>query len=172
MKVTILEEAGYGPAMEGLSLSFLQPAENMPEVAMKQISKSEPHCKFMRQMHAWFRIRAPWYWWKQMATYRIGVETQSDSTMHNILKRELTQDDFERHIGHHTLDELNYFIRRGAFDVIINRLPGGYIYCRVVDFSYSALRNIIRQRRNHKMPSWKDFIEQVLDQVQYPEFLT
>jgi len=171
MQITLLEEAGYGPAMEGLSLSYLQPVENMPGVAMKLIHKGEPHCKFMRQMHVWLRITAPWYWWKQMATYRIGVETQSSSTMHSVMKRPLTQADFQYLITDMALYVLNRYIKHNKEKELYNALPGGYLYTRVVDFSYSALRNIFRQRKNHKLPEWQEFVHQVTDQVEYPEFL-
>jgi hypothetical protein len=172
MQVTILEEAGYKSAMEGLSLSHLQPVENMSEVAMRLSRKGEPHCKFMRQMHVWFEITAKWKWWKQMATYRIGVETQSDSTMNNIMDRNLTPNDFGSLLPGHLLDWLNDAIDAGSFGEVTDWLPGNYLYTRVVDFSYSALRNIIQQRHNHKLPEWKKFIEQVLAQVEHPEFLT
>lgn len=177
MLVKVLEEAGYWPAMRGLSLSYLQPVKNMPEVATRLSREGEPrregepHCKFMRQMHVWFEITAKWKWWKQMATYRIGVETQSDSTMHNILDRPLTQDDFGSYLPDEILAWLNGAIYRKDLDAATDWLPGSYLYTRVVDFSYSALRNIIRQRHDHKLPEWQEFIRQAVARVAHPELL-
>lgn len=172
MKALLLEEAGYKSAIRGLALNKRQPVENMPRVALRLAPKGEPHCKFMRQMHVWFEITAKWKWWKQMATYRVGIETQSDSTMNNIMDRPLNASDFGSPLPNTILVLLNDAIHLKWFDKVTDWLPGNYLYTRVLDFSYSALKEIIRQRKNHKLPEWKEFIQQVLDQVEYPELLT
>jgi len=169
MKVAILEEAGYWPAMRGLSLSFRQPLDKMPAVAVHLSKKGEPHCKFMRQMFVWVEITARWSWWKQMATYRIGVETQSSSTMHTIMSRPLEMEDFGGEgIPRWFIDHLNVYIASRNFEKVIDHLPGCYLYTRVLSISYSALREIVRQRRGHKHPDWDLFIGQILEQIEYP----
>lgn len=170
MKVTKREEAGFVSAMEGLSLSYLQPVERMPLVARALAERGEPHCKFMRQMIVWVRIVAPWYFWRQMATYRLGCETQSSSTMHTLLKRPLRQNDFEKPIEEAILRVLNDHIARKDILAAENILPGGFVYTRVVSLSYSAISNIISQRYDHLLPEWQIFIEQLLPQLDYPEF--
>ena len=37
--------------------------------------------------------------------------------------------------------------------------------------NYKTLRNIILQRRSHRLPHWKDFIRQTLDLVEHPDLL-
>lgn len=50
--------------------------------------------KFLRQIFVSMDITAPLYWWKQYATYKVGTTENSESTMHSIMKRPLTLDDF------------------------------------------------------------------------------
>jgi hypothetical protein len=37
--------------------------------------------------------------------------------------------------------------------------------------NYKCLQNIINQRKNHRLPQWQIFCENVLNQVEHPEFL-
>ncbi len=37
--------------------------------------------------------------------------------------------------------------------------------------NYAVLQNIIRQRKGHKLKEWKYFIDEVLGQICYPDFL-
>ena len=172
MKVAVLNEAGYHEAMLGLSLSFQQPIKKMPIVAKRLAARGEPHCKFLRQMVVWMDIEAPWYWWKHMATYRIGVETQSSSTMHKLLAKPLAQGDFESPIFDVLLTEINALIAAGDLRGASNILPGGFLYRRIVMASYSALRNIFWQRYDHRLDhEWRLFIKSIRDQIIYPDLL-
>ena len=52
------------------------------------------HAKYRRMMPIWMTITAPLYWWKEFDTYKIGVTTNSCSTMHRIHAKEFTREDF------------------------------------------------------------------------------
>ena len=54
---------------------------------------------------------------------------------------------------------------------IKKKLPEGFLQRRMWKMSYKTLRNIILQRHNHVLPHWPKFIEDVLKQVDHPEFL-
>jgi len=174
MKVEVLEEAGYQWAMEGIALSYLEDVERMPKVALGLVKKGEPHCKFLRQMKVWVRITGPWYWWKHMQTYNVGADWpdfQSSSTMHKLLSRKLTQDDFEHSIVGVVLNTVNAFIAQGNLELASLHLPGGFLYTRILCMNYSAIRNVVRQRHDHRLPEWHTFIDLFLPQLQHPEFL-
>ncbi|MBU0777638.1 hypothetical protein KKH23_08775 [Patescibacteria group bacterium] len=177
MTVTVMEEAGYAPAMYGLSLSYLQPLANMPSVALKMLKLGEPHCKFLRQIKLWLKITAPWYWWKHMATYNIGLhwdnvpDFQSTSTMHKIMSYPLGQMDFSMQIDSTVLNIVNQYIVDKDFENTIAHLPGAYLYTRVLCTNYSALREIIKQRSGHKLVEWQMFISQIMEHVEHPLFL-
>ena len=52
------------------------------------------HRKFMRQIFVTMDITAPLYWWKEFDQYKVGVTTDSCSTMHTITAKKFTPDDF------------------------------------------------------------------------------
>lgn len=174
MKVEILSEHGYRESLLGLSLSFDRLFKEMPQVAEKLCRRGDEECKFLRQMCVWIDVEAPWRWWKQMAEYRIGmewnIESQSSSTMHTIMKRPLTQDDFECAIPEGYLRVINTFIDMGDFDGVTCYLPGAFLYRRVIMTNYQTLRRIIRQRRLHFLREWRIFTNAILEQINHKEF--
>ena len=147
----------------------------------ERLQKAGPeHCKHLRMINVWADIEAPRFWEIELDTYRIGVEKVSCSTMHKLLSRHLELSDFVYSSNNtmvvdtliDTIDAINSmmdlyksidneekkkFIWRG----IIELLPQSYIQKRTYMFSYAALRNIVRQRKGHKLYEWKQFIDWV-----------
>lgn len=144
------------------------------EMLCRMLIRSGPeHAKFMRQIICWTDIIAPRFWWTEFDTYRIGVEKDSCSTMHTVMKNPFTDDDFggEALSGGivadlNALRELyNTAREKGdgvkAKDVwrrLVVSLPQGYMQKRTVMMSYQAIRQMCIQRRNHKLEEWHDFI--------------
>ena len=52
------------------------------------------HRKFMRMIIVYVDITAPFYWWKEYDTYKVGTVANSCSTMHKIADKEFTAEDF------------------------------------------------------------------------------
>ena len=171
MQVKILDEHGYEFAVLGLSLSYRQDPEKMPEVARRLALKGGGHNKFLESITLWLDITAPRYWWQQFDTYRVGVTKQSESTMHTMTKRPLTQGDFEHPIPAETLAHLNALIADKDWKQVKWLLPEGFLQRRIVSLNYMALQRMIRQRGTHKLEEWRAFIDQVFSQVAHPEFL-
>jgi len=172
MIVNVLREAGYDEAMLGLTLSYDQPIGKAPLIARKLLKRGGSHVKFLESICVWIDITAPRYWWQQFDAYRIGVTKQSESTMHTITWRPLTQADFIYPIYPATLRRLNRLIAAGDLEQIKAELPEGFLQRRVVRLSYKVLRHIYWQRRNHRLREWHFFIEDVLEQLDFPEFIT
>lgn len=156
--------------MLGLSLSHNRPVESMPAVAQKLFCCDNGENKFLESMVVWLDITAPRFWWSQADTYRSGITKQSGSTMHSILKRELTQGDFEQPISDETLKHINLAIFAKFLDTVKNELPEGYLQRRVVCTNYKTLRNMVFQRANHRLKQWHIFID-ALKSLEHPEFL-
>lgn len=76
--------------------------ENDMELVQTLVKAGSSHRKFIRQIFVSVDITAPFYWWKQFDQYKIGVVTNSESTMHCIHKKEFTLDDFS---CEHLLDD-------------------------------------------------------------------
>ena len=180
-KIKIMNEEGYHEALTGLSLSYIRPVSEMKNVADK-IYANGSHGKFLESISVWLDITAPRYWWQEFSTYRIGTSCNSESTMHTIFKRELTQEDFVRPIYEGTLHELNLFIRmyndatdksakNKFFGEIKNNLPEGFLQRRIVCTNYKTIRHIINQRENHRLEEWKVFCEYLKENCRYSEWL-
>ena len=182
MKTIILKEAGYEEAALGFSLSYNsnyhRAMELMPVFAFKQGGEN----KFLESIVIWLDVTAPRFWWQEADTYRVGTSKQSESTMHTIAKRELTQEDFEYPIPQNILDELNYKIsahndlhnspaKQAYFLDIKNMLPEGFLQRRIWMMSYKGLQNIYNQRKSHRLAQWHDFFGDIFTQIEHKNFI-
>jgi hypothetical protein len=167
VEINILKEAGFDEALLGLSLNKNQSIEKMPKVALKLAKMDGGHNKFLESIDVWLDIKAPRYWWSQFDTYRAGVTKQSESTMHTIMKRQLTEDDFSEYIPSENIDTLNGYIQAKQFNLVKANLPEGFLQRRIVKLSYKNIRNIIQQRKNHRLLEWKFFCDFMLTLENY-----
>lgn len=170
IEVKVLREAGYKEALYGISLNKNQPISNMPRVAKRLAHFDGGHNKFLEQIEVWLEVRAQRHWWQEADTYRLSSKN-SESTMHTLMNRELEQSDFARPIPGAYLSFLNNIMREQGLIELKDYLPEGFLQKRMWKMSYKTLRNIVNQRRNHKLPGWKTFVEEILKQVEHPEFL-
>lgn len=102
------------------------------------VKRGDEHAKVVRGINVWAKITAPVYWWCEEETYRMGHERlASESTMH-IDVRGLSGEELQR--------------AKAA-------IPMGKELTKVEMFSYQCLRNIVRQRHNHRLAEWHEFID-------------
>jgi hypothetical protein len=191
VEVILLREAGLIEALHGMSMSHGKHEGTMVEVVpglqfpllkileieamVARAGKLAPmqggHNKFLESVVLWLDVRAPRYWWQQADTYRIATK-QSESTMHTATKRRLTQDDFVEPLPVGWIDELNRHVREKNLDRLKRLLPEGFMQRRVWMLSYKTFQNIWMQRRTHKLEEWRQFLHQVLRQIEHPEYIT
>lgn len=159
---------------------------------MMRLAKGGPvHAKYRRMITVTVDVTAPLYWWKEADTYRFGREQNSCSTMHRIHAKEFTLDDFSHeHLLNDansslgallvTIDALNYnralYLHSQKQDKnlwwnMIQLLPSSYNQRRTVQFSYEALVNIYRWRKNHKLDEWREFCRWI-ESLPYSEIIT
>ena len=104
------------------------------------IKNGDEHAKVMRGVVVWARITAPVYWWSELETYRAGHERLcSESTMHIDCKG----------------------LQGEELQKAKSEIPMGKELTKIDMFSYQCLRNICRQRANHRLPEWHQFIDWV-----------
>lgn len=186
MRVEVLWEYGYGPALFGLGLSYgltsdyyfidigwrEQIYKRLCRVSQRCAKKSNGEEKFLRMIQIWADVTAPRFWWAEFDTYKVGTVALSESTMHTLGKRPLTPEDFETPIEPDYLDTLNSALRSdNAIDFNKGMLPEGFLQRRIVNFNYAVLANMIRQRSKHNLPQWRQFLTEVRANVAKPEFL-
>lgn len=185
MEILKLGEEGSFTAKVGLGLSYgltsnmhvsdivfnKELMDKLYDLACKLSKRDNGENKFLESIIVWLDIRAPRYWWQEFDTYRVGVSKQSESTMHTIMKRKLTQNDFEKPIPQQLLHSINECIESKMFEEVKNLLPEGFLQRRIVSINYKSLRHIIIQRRGHRLPQWKQFCDEIMRCVNYPEWL-
>lgn len=182
MEVIINYEHGYWPAVKGIGFSYgIEDMNRLEAVAYRLCDKDGGHNKFLESIQVWIEITAARYWWQEFDTYRVGTTKQSESTIHTITKKPLTQKNFEHQVLPTMIDFLNDAIdnynitsgkdRKRWFELIKSNLPEGYLQKRMVCTNYKVLSNMIAQRKNHVLDEWHYFIEQVLEQIEHPELL-
>lgn len=104
------------------------------------VKRGDEHAKVVRGIMVWARITAPVYWWCEEETYRMGHERlASESTMHIDC----------RGLAGSELQEAK------------SAIPMGKELTKVDMFSYQALRKMVAQRHNHRLPEWHQFIDWV-----------
>lgn len=145
-------------------------------VLIERLAKAgASHRKFMRAILLTVDITAPRYWWTQFDTYKVGVTALSESTMHKIMDNPITMSNFafsrkirKGDIERHIVSRLEKIRLTGqdctkdnsaVFNRIISLLPQSYLQKRHVAMNYEAVRNIMAQRRGHKLKEWREFIE-------------
>ena len=104
------------------------------------VKRGDEHAKVVRGIIVWAKITAPVYWWAEEETYRAGHERlASESTMHIDCKG----------LSGKELQEAKAAI------------PMGKELTKVDMFSYQALRKMVAQRHNHRLPEWHEFVDWV-----------
>ena len=183
LTVAVLREAGHVEALHGMSMSHglhkteaITQSDNeklwrrMRNRAMKLAHMQGGHNKFLESIIMWLDVRAPRYWWQQADTYRLSTK-QSESTMHTVLKYELTQEDFYEVIPANWLELLNHMRVNGDLDTVKRLLPESFMQRRVWCVSYKTLQNIYLQRKDHKLREWRVFLSAVLRKIEHPEYI-
>lgn len=163
--------------------------ENDLDLMIRLRNAGTDHRKFMRMLTVYVDINAPFYWWKEFDTYKVGTVANSCSTMHKIHSKEFTLDDFSHE---HLFDgienvegtnDLEYYENSTlALDYIvkvlnyyrdrfietndkrfwwqmIQLLPTSYNQKRTVMLNYEVLANIYKSRKNHKLDEWHTFCD-------------
>jgi len=153
--VKTINICGAEEAILGLSLSYNQPMDKMDRVADRLAHKGNGHNKFLESICVWQDITAARDWWSQFDTYRIDITKQSESTMHTINKKPLTQENFATRVKEDYLEYINNLIEDKAPVAIIKKaLPESFLQRRIVRTNYMTLQSIVRQRHNHKLGEW------------------
>ena len=153
---------------------------------MKRLSAAgTDHRKFMRMMPVYVRITAPFYWWKEFDTYKVGTVANSCSTMHKIAAKEFTVDDFSTEhlisdsnaMMKTTCDLLNQYREKYLktkdkkyWWQMIQLLPSSYNQTRNVMLNYEVLANIYKSRKDHKLDEWREFCKWI-ESIPYSELI-
>jgi len=199
VEVCVRKNSGIDLAFEAMRLSFnsesngkelvVSHGEFLPkddvELMKKLILSGDSHSKSMRMATVWLDLTMPRYWYSEWDTYKIGTTTMSESSVHKMLSRikknELTMDDFEVDKNDYsyynienTLSDMVDGVQKYNISVeqVKQMLPESFLQRRIVCTNYQTLRHIYFDRRNHRLPIWHKFMDELLKQLPFPEFIT
>lgn len=147
---------------------------NDHNLMMTLASGGPVHAKYRRMIVVYVDITAPFYWWKEFDTYKVGTVANSCSTMHKIQAKEFVREDFSlEHLTEPNLNLMDMMIRnlniyREKFLVskdkedwwqMIQLLPTSYNQRRTVMLNYEVLAGIYPMRKSHKLDEWHTFCD-------------
>lgn len=154
--------------------------KNDLNLAQRLIKGGSEHRKFLRQIFVCVDITAPLYLWKEVDTYQTGTTKNSTSTMHKIMSKPITYDmfemgdfeEFEKTDFEEVLRICNKYrnlyleykdddsgMAKKYWKALIRVLPEGWLQTRTTTMNYEVIRNIVHQRKGHKLTEWKQFID-------------
>ena len=138
------------------------------KLAQNLIKAGTEHSKFMRQIQVWADFDLPRYMWSEFDTYHFNTKN-SCSTMHRLLHTttSITKDLFSyseeddylldiiiRRLNQIRIEYINT-VNESEKNKLIRRakqiLPEGFFQLRTVNTNYAELRNMVLQRKNHKL---------------------
>ena len=140
------------------------------------------HRKYLRQIFVSMDITAPFYFWKEFDTYKVGTVSNSCSTMHTIHKKEFSREDFScEHLDEGSMYALDTTIltlnanREKFLETkdksywwnMIQLLPTSYNQKRTITMNYENVVTIIRQRTGHKLDEWNNLIDIMTNELPY-----
>lgn len=165
--------------------------ENDLDLMKRLVKSGSDHSKFMRMLLVTVDVTAPFYWWKEYDTYKVGTVANSCSTMHKITSKPIELSDFsvdDFYIEDEGINLKDMFInvvadceslRKKYLETkdkrywrgLIQLLPNSYNQKRTLLLNYAVLRNIYHSRKNHKLTEWHTFCAWV-ESLPYSELIT
>lgn len=179
----------YKDEGEGLTCCPILGANDL-DLILKLIKGGASHRKFLRAIHIQMSVKGTMTWWKHFDTYKVATTALSRSTMHMMMKKKLTLNDFGAYNQSKALEDIIQYINNlidlfnqtkntpnyskneleKIFFEVLDILPMSYLQERMIDLNYESLLNIIHQRSNHKLKhEWSDFCTQCLKNIIYLE---
>ena len=170
---------GHGP------MSLIEIGPNDLDLMKRLRNAGTDHRKFMRMITVYLDITAPFYWWKEYSTYKVGTVANSCSTMHKIHAKEFTLEDFSCEKLYDPLgdlrpivDRLNVYRERylktkdkNDWWQMIQLLPTSYNQKRTVMLNYEVLANIYKSRKHHRLDEWHTLCDWI-SELPYSELIT
>lgn len=141
--------------------------EKSLERAVKLCHAGSPHCNFRTGIRVSFDIEYPNYISPEMQRYHWFDIVTSSSKMHR-----LTKMDFDKCCNEWVTDETKAQMKRliaeynscptgDNFMRVLSNCPQGIMLFMRVSTNYEQLHTIYAQRKNHRLPEWRNFCEWV-----------
>lgn len=167
--------------------NYVEIGEKDLALMCRLIQAGTEHRKFLRMLHLKMEIMAPRYFIVELDTYKVGTTKSSCSTMHKVMAKEFSRDDFSMDgLQPNELDgiiaKLNTLrslylnatdndLKKEYWRKVIMLLPQCYNQKFWFDCTYETALNMYFQRRHHKLSEWKTFCDELLTVPYFDKFV-
>lgn len=119
--------------------------------------------------------------WTEAERYKYLVFDSSQSTMHRIAKFDM-DNVFNSHVDNRVVDvvknlvdeynnEIDTEVKKEKYLNLLYSCPTGLRLTARMNTNYRCLRNIYKQRKNHRLPEWREFCKWIETLPYAEEFL-
>lgn len=129
----------------------------------------EGHDNYLKGIVVEFDITAPLYWWKQAQRYHFFEYVSSQSTMHCLLKFDISAQCVEEtnedvlKLVEKIKDEYNLIpdsekeLKYKKWRELVASTPCGFCLGATMVTNYQQLKTMYNQRKEHKLVEWREF---------------
>ena len=164
---TAIKSSG-NPMRTELDKSEVTEKDMLRAVKLGTTRSGEGHDNFLKGVIVQFDVTAPLYWWKQAQRYHWFDFVSSQSTMHSLLKFDVTT----QCVGTTSPKVLAIIAKMvkqykklkdgdptklDKWQEIVSSLPCGFCLGASMTTNYQQLKTMYLQRRYHKLHEWKEF---------------
>lgn len=129
----------------------------------------EGHDNYLKGIVVEFDITAPLYWWKQAQRYHFFEYVSSQSTMHCLLKFDISSQcvsETNKEVlaivekikdEYNAIDENDREKKKAKWRELVASTPCGFCLGATMVTNYQQLKTMYNQRKEHKLSEWHDF---------------
>lgn len=136
-------------------------------VSLGSSKKGEGHDQFLTSIRVNFDLKFSNKAWVELERYRFIEFCSSQSTMHRITRfdiksqcNEYVTDDIVELLNKY-VDEYNDDPTPEKYLKVLYNIPSGFQLTARLTTNYRALKTVVSQRSNHRLPEWREFCEWV-----------
>ena len=164
---TAIKSSG-NPMRTELDKSEVTEKDMLRAVKLGTTRSGEGHDNFLKGVIVQFDVTAPLYWWKQAQRYHWFDFVSSQSTMHSLLKFDVTTQCvgttspkvlaiIDKMVKQYKKLKDGDPTKQDKWQEIVSSLPCGFCLGASMTTNYQQLKTMYLQRRYHKLKEWKEF---------------
>ena len=164
---TAIKSSG-NPMRTELDKSEVTEKDMLRAVKLGTTRSGEGHDNFLKGVIVQFDVTAPLYWWKQAQRYHWFDFVSSQSTMHSLLKFDVTTQCvgttspkvlaiIDKMVKQYKKLKDGDPTKLDKWQEIVSSLPCGFCLGASMTTNYQQLKTMYLQRRYHKLHEWKEF---------------
>jgi hypothetical protein len=142
-------------------------------------NKGEGHDQFLTGIRVAFDVTFSNKAWVEAERYRFLEFVSSQSTMHRITKLDIKRQ-CNKYVWDNTIEKLQQKVElynsiedksckiaTELYLEILYNVPAGFELTARLTTNYRCLKTLYGQRKNHRLPEWREFCEQIKEKLPY-----